>query len=49
VQPSKALVPISVTELGILIEVRLLQPVNAVSPIEVTVLGISIDCNSEHP
>lgn len=35
-QPSKALSPIEVTELGIVIEVRPLQPSKAFFPMEVT-------------
>ena len=35
--------PIEVTELGIVIEVRLLQYSKALSPIEVTELGMATD------
>ena len=39
-QPSKAVLPILVTEFGIVTEVRLLQPSKTVSSILVTELGI---------
>ena len=40
-----ALLPILVTELGIVIDVNPVQPKNAVGPILVTELGIVIDVN----
>ena len=43
VQTLKALYPIEVTLLGIVIDVILLHPLNAKFPIEVTVLGMVID------
>ena len=43
VQYQNALLPIDVTESGIVIEVRLLQYQNALSPIDVTESGIVID------
>ena len=42
VQPSNALLPINVTELGMLTLVKPLQPKNAMSPISVTELVIIV-------
>ena len=48
-QSSKALLPILVTELGIVTEVRPLQPAKAKSPILVTELGIVTEVRPMHP
>lgn len=45
VHKSKALYPIEVTFLPIVIEVNPLQPEKVLIPMEVTLLGISIDVN----
>lgn len=47
-QPSNALLPMLVTELGMVMEVRLEQFRNAESPIHVTELGIFMEFRSEH-
>ena len=47
VQPSKGLIPIDVTELGMVIEVKPDHP-KAQSPMEVTELGISIELKTAH-
>ena len=48
-QPSNALQPILVTELGIVIEVKLVQPENACMSIVVTELGIVIEDKPVQP
>ena len=46
-QPSKAALPIDVTELGRMMVVRLVQPVKAAPSIDVTELGIPISIFSK--
>ena len=47
--PLKLLVPIVVTESGIVIDARLPHPTKALSPIEVTESGITTDAKLLHP
>ena len=48
-QPEKALYPIIVTLLGILMEVRLVQPLKAPYSMLVTLLGISMEVSPVQP
>lgn len=47
-EPEKVVSSIVSIELGMVIEVRLLQPANAIKPILVTELGIITDVSSSH-
>ena len=49
VQKLNASVPIKVTEIGMVTEVRLEQPLNVSYPIEVTELGIDTEVRLEQP
>jgi hypothetical protein len=46
---ANALFPIDVTELGMVIDFKLVQPWNLKSSITVTVLGMFMDVKPEHP